>query len=343
MAPTSFQRRKSFKFVLKRSQLYIIGIVILLAIAYFAVSGIIYGNGTSSISATQSFSLAPNGSMLFTLPGNPRTYSLFLKSSSDVGATFYISAVPILANPISVVTLNTLGSSNLSSGAGSVADMHMDLLSSSEAKASFEITPILTSLGLKVSGNVYLMNPVVPGESSSSSASSGATTVPTTTIVQSGPTTTIQSQSANNPTVMALVNNTSLGKLMLNYKALYIKDQACTSSGYSSAYRQAIGSAPGGPNSFANVSKFTPTNVNITTSKVSGSTYNITYSIAAPSAQAAGMAIILQMNSSSAVVLSQKFIGPYQGLNYTVLESQFNYQNGLTGDCGAYIPYIPGR
>ncbi|MDE1846868.1 MAG: hypothetical protein KGH52_02290 [Candidatus Micrarchaeota archaeon] len=350
MAAKSFHSRQKYRFALTRVHIYIIGIIILVGIIYLAASAVLSGGTVYHISNPTSIMLPVNGSAYFTLPGDSSEYSVFLKSATSSSATFYISGLPILVRPISSVTLSGTGSANVSSSGGSIANMNIALQSVSSGSATFELSSIATTLGIRPSASISIINPatgqgsavttVVTTATTTVSSSGTSSTVTTTTA-----TTTISNvvSAATQQQVMGLVNNTPLGTLLKNFGVIYAKDTLCAPSIYNQTYQTKFGSLPSGPNTFANLAQVTPTSLPWAISKAGTNTFNVTYSTVAPSAQATGSVVVIQINNSTAVINSEKFIGNWAGLNYTLLNAQYNYALGINNNCAADIPYVPGH
>lgn len=312
---------------------HIIIAIIIIVIIYFALTSFVF-NSIHQLNVQESFTLNKNNTIFYSFPDNSTTYAIFLKNVSSSSATFYVSGLPILTKPVVVVTLLAGGSANVSSKAGSVADIHLSLSSSTGSQATFSMTPLLQGLNIRVNGNLYVLNP--SSLSGNVSVTTIATTISTTTVGSTSTLTTIINVTPNHQ-VLSGVNATPIGKLMSKYKALYMKDTQCTPSVYNSTYLSQFGSLPPAPSSYVNVSELTPTNLDMSVSNVATNIYNITYSSVSPSSLTTGAALVVEYSLASNSIIAQKFKGIFLGQNYTQLNSSYNFQGGFNNNCGAYI------
>lgn len=322
----------------------IIGIlvaIIVIAVIFTAIS-----NPIVNISSSSTFSLSTNQSAYFMIAGNPNVYSVFLLSASNSAATLYITGTPVLTKTISSITLAPAQSANVSGDGSQIANMQVQLISTRSGYAQIAISQIPSNLQLKTSGSVVLLYPSLPNKQAGNQVAT--TTVPTTTIAASttisGSGTTISTISpttvvsqAPTATIMAIVNSSPQGSLMHNYDVLYVTDQACTSSLYSSTFYNTNHMSPVPPEDFANVSVQTPLNFKITISRVGTNTYNVTYVPNLPSGRTVPFTAIITANVSAYAVSGYVF---GEGLNYTTYHSQYLFQSGIGNSCGAYISQI---
>ncbi len=321
---------------MKIGLVHIIIAIIAILIIYFVVSSV-FLNQVHQLGAQESFTINKNSTIFYSFPDNSTTYAIFLKNSSTSSATFYISGLPVFTKPIVAITLSGGGSANISSKAGSVADIHITLFSSTNSQATFSLTPLLQGLDVKVSGNVNVINPSTGASSVPISGNATASTT-TSTIPSSSTSTTTIAVNANQK-VLSGLNSTPIGTLMAEYKALYIKDVQCTPSVYNSTFLSQFGYLPPAPASYQNTTLTTPTNINLNVSKFSANVYNVTYSTVSPSPETTGTALIVQYNLVSNSVISQKFEGlVFFNQTYAKLDTTYAFQSGINNDCGAYIP-----
>ncbi len=318
----------------------LVGIVVaimVIAIVYLALS-----NPIVNVSSSSAFSLSTNQSAYFMVAGNPSVYSVFLSSASNSAATVYITGTPVLTKTISSVTLAPAQSANVSGDGSQIANMQVQLISTKSGYAQITISQIPSNLQLRPSSSVILLYPSLPNKQASNQVT---IVVPTTTIAasttvsSSGTTiattspTTIVSQIPS-ATVMSIVNSSPQGTLMHNYDVLYVTDQACTSSVYSSTFYNNNHYLPVPPEDFANVSEQTPLNFKITVSRVWANTYNVTYVPNLPSGRSVPFTAVITANVSAYAVSGYIF---GEGLNYTTYHSQYLFQSGIGNSCGAYI------
>ncbi len=322
----------------------IIVVVVVLVVIYYVYS--LLQPGTTTITTAKTLSLSTNQTVFFKIY-NGSTVALRLAHATSGTATFYMTQLPFLYNPVATVTLSGIGSVNLSTSGTQSADMNLHLVSSNTSGATFIISPLLSGLGIRTSSSVYFIRPVIFGTQTNStvtstttissattqnSVASTSTTTQTTTTAKTAPS---QSQVAIN-----LMNNTSIGPLMLEFRALYQRDTACTEGVYNATYNTYYNSNPPPPISFANVSQFTPTNITITaTSTSKADVFAVTYALVAPDSAFAGTVVGATVNTTSSVVTNVTYVGLYKssGFDFTILNSTYAFQSKINDDCGAYI------
>ena len=325
---------------LQLGPIHVIAAIVILLILYYVGSSVFFGNSTYSITGEQAVTVQINKSIFFTLANSSRVVVAFLANSTNSGATLYITDYPALSAPISALSMTSGSSFNVSSNAGKIADMHITLASSSPTQATFLLTPLLIGLGIRPSGGITVINPA----SLASGRLAIITTTVTTAVTTAGSSTTTvgSTTTINNVTVaqiaMPLVNATPLGSLMSKYKAIYIRDRACTPGLYNQTYISQFGTVPPAPNSFVNISQVTPTDLTFSVVRINPNTYNVTYSTVSSSQDTNGPALVLEYSTLSSSVVAQKFEGLYQGRNYTVLNQTYNFYNSINNNCGVFIP-----
>ena len=295
-------------------------ILIIALAAYYLV-----GQGVPQITQTQLIYIPANQTSYFSVSGY--TVAMRLQSSASSGVTLYTSRVPVLLGPISAVSLTSGSSASVSSAGSAISDINVKLESSSSSGASIDVTPLPAALSVAPSSSVSVLNPAALG---GSNANTSAITLATTTVQNTAAT---QEQQA-----LSIANTSSTGLLMKKYKALYDSDTACSASVYATTYSLYYGLVPAVPNDFANVSAFTPTDLTVSVSPVSGSRYNVTYSAVSHSQYTSGPAVILTVDTSSSSVVATKFTGLYTGLGYATINSTYLFQSGVANKaCGALI------
>ncbi|MDE1849138.1 MAG: hypothetical protein KGI00_00210 [Candidatus Micrarchaeota archaeon] len=306
--------------------------IVIIAIVYFFVSG----SGIKTVTSTYNFSMSSSNSVNFRLPGSNSTYSVYLASASPASATFYVGKEPVLINRISVFTLTPGGSVNVSTDGSDPANLVVKLHSSGTNTASVELLHIPTDFNARVSSSVTFLN-----SSQAAAASTTVTTTVATTTVGVGqgsttaPTTTVSSSGGSAAQALADANLTAYGTLMNNYKVLYNNGKQCTPGLYNSTM-QSKGFSYAGPNSYANISMVTPTDVTSSVAKVSGSTYNVTYVLVKPSGNS--NVLVLKLDSSSNTLITYKYGGDFSGLTYGQLNQSYATEAQIGNNCAAYIP-----
>jgi len=318
--------------------LIISGIVIIILIIAAAV--VMSESNVHYISSATKLSILQNSSVYYKLPSSPSTYLLYLKNSTNSGALFYITSVPLLSSPVISLSLGSNSSANFSSMGTGIADMHISLLSSNQEGAVVEITPIPQSLGLKPNGQIKIIPEASFTEKmlykGSVAIVSTTTTSSTTTI-----TTTTINQSAVIPVqqIMTLMNSTTYGALENNLNILYVKDKACNASVYNATFLRYENMQPTGLNSFYNVSPAVPRYINTTISKLSKNDYIVTYTGVTPVKKYTSPLLIVRLNISSASpLINATFEGPFAGMNYTQAVAIYSFQDSINNFCGAYMP-----
>ncbi|HVA83151.1 MAG TPA: hypothetical protein VNF06_03235 [Candidatus Aquilonibacter sp.] len=330
-------------------RLYALIAVVVIVVAYFVFAG----SSVSHISATQSFSVQTNGTIYFTLPNNTNIYSLFVQSSSNASATLYVSGMPILVRPIMVLLLSSGQGENLSSSSGSSANVNIALESSTNGQAKVTLTPLPSTLGIRVSPSVAVINPsVVLGGGTVNSAPTTTTITTSITTTVSGSHTTVTTSVATTvatttiastiPTaqVMAYANATALGALAKNLKTLYVNGLSCTPAQYNATYQAKFGSQPTGPNAYSSIVTFTPTNLNFAIQQVDTSLFNVTYTLVAPDPRVSGAVLRLEINEANGALVTSTFLpsGPWSDLTTELLTANYNFAAGIGNNCGILLP-----
>jgi len=312
----------------------IIAAVIIVLAAIFTVY-FISQPGVTAITDTKTVSIQANKTIYLNLFN--KIVALRLQNAYNASATFYATETPILYGPISVFSLAPGSSANVSSSGSGFADMNIKLISSGGSSASVEITPLASSLGIRASFGISVLNPANFGGAGAGTTATTTTSISTTSTTA---TTTVQDTTAiHKQQALTVANNSQTGLLMASYKALYKKDVRCNSTAYNATYLlYHIGPIPG-PNSFASVRQFVPTDITASASQLgSQNTYKVTYSTTSPSAQTTGPAVTLNVNIASNTISNVTFTGVFLGNDYAALNDAYLFQNGITGSfCGAYI------
>lgn len=327
----------------------IIIIIIVIGIIYFSISG----NNVIVVSGNRNISLALMHGAYFKLSGNSTLLAIYLKNSSNNTSTFYIARTPILSGEIVVFNLTRGHSINVSTSLSQsgTADIEVMLLANTNSTAIIQLIPIPRSLALRQSGGIKLLSPYSLGSGGINSSGSSITTTqttsntPTNTVKQNTttpplppPQNTTKNQGPSLQSIATIANGTKYGTLMVNYNVLYKKGTQCLPSVYNSTLIGVAHQQPVGPHTFQNVSATTPTYVNTTVTKVSGSTYYVNYTAVTPTTSLNKVSLSLTVNSSSSAVLNVLFKGIFLGSNYTTVNNAYNIQSGIYNNCAVYIP-----
>ncbi len=290
----------------------------------------------------RTFDIPANGSISFSIASVSGEYSLMLKNFSQSGASFYLTSLPVLTSAVKVLNIPEGSSLNVSTTGSNIADLNIKLLSTGTSGVSVVLTKIPLFNKVPQSSGISLIPAPDFIQQSTYKNSTIKIVTSTSTSTTSTSTTTINA-SAPLQQALTIASETKLGVLMNNYKQLYEKDTACNASIYNLTYEKYTNVAPSGQSTFANVSLATPRTVNVTVTKMSNGMYNVTYSTISHSKYTTGPAatLILNLSNSVAPVVSMKFEGIYYGLNFTIINSAYNFQSSIQNFCGAYIPYVP--
>ena len=308
--------------------------IAIIILAFFGVQ-----SGAQTITQTGTLSLKQNQTTYLRV-FNGSTIAMRLQSSTGTGATIFVSAIPILFGPITAVYLSSGSSANLSSSGTRLADMNVKLNSVSAGSAQVQITPLQSSLGIRVSGNINLLNPVTLALNLHATSPVGITTTTVTSTTSIATTTVAVNTTASKiQQAMTIANQSSIGALMSKYRTLFRSDVQCTPGLYNSTYLSYYFAAPSGPNSFANVSIFTPTDITVAASPLTkANTYGVVYSTVAPLAVTSGPAVTMVVDVSSHTFANVTLTGIFQGLNYTRLNESYTFQSHILGNpCAALI------
>jgi hypothetical protein len=319
--------------------------VVILAVAVIAAY-LVVQPGVTEVTATRTVSFQANQTLYFGLSDG--TVALKLQSSTPSTAVFYASQTPVLFGSVSQFSLNQGMSANVSSSGSVSADMNIMLISTSATGATVQITPLSTSLGVKPSGSVSVMNPIAFGSNAAAvttvaASSNTQTGQETSTVSTTVPSTTTANQIASiTPAqrAMAAANNSTAGKLMLDFRKLYLADASCDSNTYSITYVKYYSAMPTGPNSFANVSELTPTDVKVSASQTGSSgDYKVTYSMVSQSSVTSGPAVTMTVDPTTGAVSGITYEGMFMGFNYTVASQLYDFQSTIPNSnvCAAYI------
>ncbi len=325
-----------------------IAAVILIIISYVFVSGGA-SSATYSLSSNQTVQLAFNKSVTLQLGGSAQPYALQLVSANgSAGYMFYFSRTPILSNPIYSFTIAKGGSINVSGSGASNADLQIKLLSGTNSVAIIELIPVPAAFGVRVSSGIKTLNvgaassPVTTTINATTTANTvGAQSTSTTTVAAA---TTVSNAGSINAQVMAAANQSIYGQLMNNYKKLYQNGTTCTPIMYNSTYIKYRSTlppgtppTPSGQFTFVNVSGTVPYDVTYNISHVSGSVYDVVYSIISHSSYTSGHALSLNVNAQTGATVNATFMGQFSGASYDNLNSQYQTASA-EGACGIFLP-----
>ncbi len=338
LAPHSLHRRSRNHYKL------LIGILVLLFIAIGVVA--FSANGAPAITSATSFVIGQGSSTNFMVQNSSRVYTLFVRNATAVSATLYVSAFPILANPILSITGYTGAAYNISTAGTGNANINVRIVTSNSTAVKVQLTPIPLGLSIPSSSYAVVINPSplpVSGSQTAAATTVSTTTAPTTTISSSGSSTvtstatTTVAQTQVPAAIISAANSTYLGALMNNLNVLYKKASACTPSIYNQTFKAYLGGqSPVPPLDYFNVTLMTPTSYNSTITALSSTSYVVKYAVTTPAPSTSGTVIVYNM-SSSGVVTNVKFAGLFTGENYTDIDNGYKSQAAIQNPCSALI------
>ena len=331
-------------FVLRpKTVIYAVIVLVIVAVLLYLVLGMHGTVVSSNVTAT----LSPNKSIDFAVSGIKGSYSLFLDSSSNSMATFYLSGLPVLTSPILEFRLSNGTSVNVSLNGSSYAHVQVKLLSLSQSQAEVRLTRIPSGFGVVQSASVSSFNPSLAILGMPSQGSGAATTVSPTTSAGAGTTTAQATTTAQTTTVksssgftqaqvLAAANGTELGGLMAMYNGLFRTDTACTPSLYNSTYSSVHNRQNAyGATDYYNASRQTPEMLTISTSEVSTDEYDVTYTAVIPAGNR--LSLVMLVNVSSGQQVSYQASGIFLDQNYVDMSQNFISVNSIGNDCAAYV------
>ena len=314
----------------------LIAIIVVAIVLYLFLSG----SKTSVLSSNTTFTLAPNKSVNFGVSDLKGSYSLFLVSSTSSAATFYISELPALTNPVSEFSLAKGQSVNVSLNGTSYAHLQVKLLSVSQSQAAVELLRIPLGFGVLQSASVHSFAPTVIVSGTSNAISSTTTvssnsTVKSTTTSAVTQTTTVSSTGFTKAQVLTSANKTALGNILVMYDGMYAREPSCTPALYNSTFISKYGYAPTGALDYHNTSINSPTGFNINDTEVSTDEYDVTYTAIIPAGNQ--LSVVMLVNASSNAQISYQTSGIFKDLNFTTMSEDFVAANSISNGCAAYV------
>jgi len=337
---TMHKRRRSF---IQRPVRFFT-IVAVLVIVVIAAALLLFPSGrVIPLSSSTTLLLKQNQSVYFKIFNSTNVGVLYLQRLQNASSIFYVSSLPILSGPISAVQILAGSGVNVSTEGSAPANLNIALLASNSSGARVKLTPITSSLNIRVSSSVTLISLPPLGFGTGTSNKSFGLTVTSTVATTSVATTStiLNTTAAKEQQALSIANTSGPGSLMLKYKALYEADIKCNASTYNSTYLAHYSKQPTGTFTFQNVSPATPTDITTKiTQAAKADNFLVTYSTVAPSSQFTGPALLMGINVSSiSPIVNATFKGLlFQGLNYTTVNSIYTTQNRIGNACAALIP-----
>ncbi|MEM0200840.1 MAG: hypothetical protein QXD23_00335 [Candidatus Micrarchaeaceae archaeon] len=343
MASLNF-KHKTHGFQRKRSPTtLIIAAIIIIAIAVVVLLSL---GGVNKISSSQTFTIKQGSSLQFTLPSSQSTFSIYLNNATTSSAGLLVSQSPVLSSTIVSFLINNGSTLNISTEGLSTANLQIKLLSSNSTYAKLQLTPVPSGLTIPTSSFVINSQPspipkssITPAQSTISTTTSiQSSTAPKTSQQSTVPTTTTTTPSISQ-SIITEANNSYIGTLVANLNILYAEESQCTSSIYNQTFISYVHQQPIGPFSYQNVSTVTPKSI---LTKITGPFsygYLVNYTSNSDSKLTSGLAISMELNSTTGVISNVKFSGIFEGQNYTDIHNSYTFQSGIGNSCAALIPY----
>ncbi len=226
---------------------------------------------------------------------------------------------------------------------GNFADMQLLLTKIGNNTASITITPIPAGLALApTSSKITIVQSSLPPVGSSSQANATTSTTSATTTSTTGTTTagsTTISTSGNYSAAQTLLKTDVYYGLMANYTKVYENAaSSCNSTLYNFTYVTKYGHQPNATNSFPNITKIVPYDLNYTLKNTSAPVWLATYSTYSHTPSiTGGPALAVTMNLTRHQIVSSVPAGVFGGLNYSTIYSSYQSINKIHNACGVYV------
>ncbi|MCW6159771.1 MAG: hypothetical protein LVQ95_01625 [Candidatus Micrarchaeales archaeon] len=330
------QRTDYGKFILPA-----VGLIILIIIAYFAISFII--GVLSIVNITGATSLAiTNSTTVFMMGGNEYAMHLVTSSLASSTAKVAVTRLPVFVNPTLEVSLVSNNATDINT-LGNFADMQLLLTKISNNTVSITVTPVPTGLALApTSSRITMVQSSLSPVGSSSQENATTSTTSATTTSTTGTTTagtTTVGTSGNYSAAQSLLKTDVYYGLMNNYTKTYETAASnCNSTVYNSTYVTKYGHLPNATNSFLNITKLVPYDLNYTLGSTSASVWLATYSTYSHTPSiTGGPALVVTMNLTRHQIVSSVTKGVFGGLNYSTVYSSYLSINNIHNACGVYV------
>ncbi|MDE1870945.1 MAG: hypothetical protein KGI06_01770 [Candidatus Micrarchaeota archaeon] len=312
-------------------------IIVVAALYYF-----VFLNVSQTIVKAPAVANLSESGTVFSVDSQQYLISLAGESASSGIAYVHVDKLPIFVNPPLNVTLTINNITKINAGT-QYANMGIQLEAIGQNSVTVKVSPLFTSLQISpdsqyirtMQGSLYSQS-----QPKAQRPSNSTITVATSTTSTSASTTTMSQASAIAADINSTLDADSLYLLLLNFSALYANTTGCTPTLYSEAYIRAYGSAPGGPNDYANVSYIVPYNMSLRIAGVGRGDYNATFTThARGSFYNNVVAASIEVNASTKSVLGKgvNSKGIFAGQT-SISQLQANYYRALGyGSCGVYV------
>lgn len=319
----------------------VIVIIIAALYAYFVLQV-----NQTVISSPETVNITKTGA-LYSINSNQYYISLAQITASGTTAYIHINRLPIFLNPLLNITLSVGNITKINVGSN-YSNMGLQLTGIAPDSVMVQISPIATSLEIAPdTSKISAIQSNLYGSVSSSSGGASTTIAYTTTISSSGgdgattsaSTTTVPATNTTNVYVQTALKENDVYGIMQNLSVLYANTINCGSTAYNTSYIRYYGYAPQGPNTFINISVFTPYNVSIRKTNTGKGNFNFTYFVLTPGPLFNNTAsLIIIVNASKEEVTNTVFKGAYLDLGYSNLQVSLNKAKSIGGACGIEVP-----
>ena len=319
-----------------------IGLIILIIIAYFVISFIVGIFSVVNITGATTLTVT-NSTTVFTINGNE--YAMYLSSSSVAGASarVAIARLPVFMNPALEVSMIENNATDVNT-MGAFADVQLLLTHIGNNSITVTITPIPIGLALAPSSSkIIVIQSSLPPIGASSQVNATTSTTSATTTSTTGTTTqgtTTIGTSGNYSAAQNLLKTDVYYGLMANYTKVYENaGNNCNISTYNSTYTSKYGHLPNATNSFSNITKIVPYDMNYTLKNTSFSVWVATYNTYSHSPSlTGGPGLVVTMNLTRRQIVSSVTTGGvFGGLNYSKLYGSYVNITKIRNDCGVYV------
>ncbi len=323
--------------------LVVIVIVVIALYAYFVLQV-----NQTVINGTEVVNITSTGA-LYNINSKQYYISLAHVSLSGAKADIHISELPIFINPLLNVTLTLNNITKLNVGTN-YSNIGMQLQSIGPSSVTVQISPIETSLDIAPDSNKISAVWTMLSNSTSGTGVHSSTTVGTTTTIASGgttsatttqSTTTVQATNQTAASLASTLKHYNLYGLMLNFSFLYDNTSNCNHVLYNNAYFRYYSTmpSPGQQTDYVNVSQFVPYNLSSTTTNLGGGNFELVYRTKTLNETFNNqIALEINVSTSSSSITGTSFLEAFQGLNYTVLRSNYQRAQSIGGACGIMVP-----
>lgn len=334
----AYKQQSRKKMGVKEKIAMVLAIVVVAVVLYYAVFLAV----SQTVVNTPAVANLTQTGTIFSV--NSQQYLISLAGISKGGGTayIYISKLPIFANPLLNITLKLNNITKINAGSY-YADIGIQLQSISQNSVTVKVSPLFTSLQIApdsqyiktVQSSLYS-----PGQQQvTTTPTSTAVTTAASTSTVTAQTTTISAASGIALEINQTLKQSYLYSLLLNFSVLYANTSRCTSATYGSTYVRVYGTAPTGPNTYANVSQVVPYNLSYSIANVGSGNYDVNFTTKAQSSFYNNVrAATIQVNASKKQVNYENISknGIFAGQSITQMGRSY-IRASSEGVCGPYV------